>query len=148
MYIEIKDVTHLSASLLLSVVLADVLKFDTSRTRCLAITSGSHAVTVVARSAHSPLDRCGASAFHFRHLYSCGCGRRLHRGDYPYRNCVFWTIEFEIEFEASRLEDGWKRSVGKSGDGHALLGEHMWALGALVQSSSDLEESWSPKATI
>jgi hypothetical protein len=44
-----------------------------------------------------------------------------------------------IEFEASRLENGWKRSVGKSGDGHALLGEHMWALGALVQSSPDLE---------
>jgi hypothetical protein len=53
-----KHITHLSTSLLLSVVLADVLKFDTSRTRCLAITSCSHSVTVVARPAHSPLDRC------------------------------------------------------------------------------------------
>jgi hypothetical protein len=69
-----KDITHLSAPLLLSVVLANVFKLDTSRTWCLAVTPCSHTVTVVARSAHSSLDRCGASAFHFGHLYNCGCG--------------------------------------------------------------------------
>jgi hypothetical protein len=139
---EGKDITHLSAPLLLPVVLANVFKLDTSRTWCLAITPCPHAVTVVARSAHSPLDRCGASAFHFGHLYNCGCGRGLHRCNYPSRSCVFLTTEFE----ASRLEDGWQRSVGKSGDGHALLGEHMWALGALVQSSPEQEESRSQES--
>jgi hypothetical protein len=43
----------------------------------VTIATGSHAVAVVAGSAHSALDRGGAAALHFGHVE----GGRLHGGD-------------------------------------------------------------------
>jgi hypothetical protein len=71
--------THLSSPLFLTIVLANILEFDTARARCLSITSGAHTVAMIARSTHSPLDGCRASTFHLRHLYSRARG--LHGGD-------------------------------------------------------------------
>lgn len=59
------QVTYLSPPFLLAIVLADILKLDATRTRRLAVASGSHTMAMVAGSADSPFDWSRAPALEF-----------------------------------------------------------------------------------